>query len=212
MVDTGDLKSPAYSACRFDSDFGHHKVALSLTPRCPGSAGFFIAPHLTMGLQKGRAVSNNSYHIVYKSSGDGSPAPMTCVQASVSGQGVPFTSISVSAMDGATGKFLGPVVRVVNAPEGSEGEFGGLGYILSDIRAEVMSAFDRAAQHLEVVSQTNPPRSRAQQQGDNTAATPAVARKRTQSFAGVGQGLSRVTKADAQKRGFTMADAIKKGK
>lgn len=135
---------------------------------------------------------------------------MTCVQASVSGQGVPFTSLSISAMDGQSGKFLGPVIRVVNAPEGEPGEFSGVGYILSDIKNEVMSAFDRACQHLEVVSQANPPRSRAQ--GDaNTA--PAV-RKRTQSFGGVGQGLSRVAQADAQRKGFKLGDAIaqKKGK
>ena len=165
-----------------------------------------------MGLQKGYIVSNTNYHIVYKSGGDGSPAPITCVQASCAGVGVPFTSISVSAMDGATGKFLGPVVRVINAPEGEPGDFQNLGYILSDVRAEMLSAFDRCAQHLEIVSQTNPPRSRAQQQGDNNAA-PAVARKRTTSFGGVGQGLSRVTQQDAQRKGFTMADALgRKGK
>jgi hypothetical protein len=136
---------------------------------------------------------------------------MTCVQASVSGQGVPFTSISISAMDGSSGKFLGPVVRVVNAPEGEPGDFGGIGYILSDVRTEMLAAFDRCSQHLEAVSATNPPRSRAQ--GDNGNATPTAVRKRTQSFGGVGQGLSRVAQSDAARKGFTMADALgRKGK
>jgi hypothetical protein len=159
-------------------------------------------------------MSNNTFDIVYKSSGDGNPTPMTCVQASVSCGGVPFTSISISCMDGASGKFMGPVVRIVNAPEGPDDDFAGIGYTLSDIAQEVMAAFDRAQQHLDAVTAMHPPRSRpAATAAAATAAAPAVVRKRTQSFTGVGQGLSRVKAEDAKRKGgFTLADAIKGSK
>jgi hypothetical protein len=41
-----------------------------------------------------------------------------------------------------------------------------LGYTLSDISAEMLSAFDRAEEHLSAVSLTNPPRP-ARAEGEN---------------------------------------------
>jgi hypothetical protein len=108
------------------------------------------------------------FDIIYKSQGDGSPAPMTCIQASAASGGIPFISMSVSAMRGDDGSLIGSLVRVVNAPEGENDDFSSLGYTLSDISAEMLSAFDRAVDHLAAVSITNPPRpSRAE--GENVA-------------------------------------------
>jgi len=108
------------------------------------------------------------FDIIYKSQGDGSAAPMTCIQASSASNGIPFVSMSVSAMRGDDGSLIGSLVRVVNAPEGEADSFGGVGYTLSDISSEMLAAFDRAAEHLAAVSLTNPPRpSRAE--GENVA-------------------------------------------
>ena len=108
------------------------------------------------------------FDIIYKSQGDGSPAPMTCVQSSAAVSGIPFISMSISAMRGDDGSLIGSLVRVVNAPEGADDDFRSLGYTLSDIQTELMAAFDRAAEHLDAVTLTNPPRpSRAE--GENVA-------------------------------------------
>jgi hypothetical protein len=111
---------------------------------------------------------NIMFDIIYKSQGDGSPAPMTCVQASSATNGIPFVSMSVSAMRGDDGSLIGSLVRIVNAPEGVDDDFGSMGYTLSDVSVEMLAAFDRAAEHLHAVSITNPPRP-ARAEGENAA-------------------------------------------
>jgi hypothetical protein len=106
------------------------------------------------------------FDIIYKSQGDGSAAPMTCVQSSAASHGIPFISMSVSAMRGDDGSLIGSLVRVVNAPEGEGDDFNGVGYTLSDVQSEMLAAFDRAVDHLAAVSLTNPPRP-ARGEGEN---------------------------------------------